>query len=285
MATRSFLARILSAVVANAVIYALQPVCGAAGMGQSSDARALPRGALRSSEMALQLLEKREQKDTAAPLHPYKDRSPSAARAVFRAARGGSDPDIKPRAGSEVLQAELGKLTEEWVNDRGRGRAVNKDLQAEIDQLIDKWTNTAVATRVRPADRPRSPEVGTPLAPRPVPSPQVVRDMEADTFGAPATILQAAERMVAEERPPPPPRQPMHQQTPIDGRLDTESAQQDVFAPLKTADAVGGVASDQRREVSKTAGDQLDEAAQAQEDQAKQAHQAKQAQAQAQAQL
>jgi hypothetical protein len=79
-----------------------------------------------------------------------------------------------------MLQAELGKLTQNWVKDRGQGRVATQDLQSEIDSLIDKWTATAI-------QRPPSPPIGTPIKPRSLASPAQLAaslvGLSADTVG------------------------------------------------------------------------------------------------------
>lgn len=56
---------------------------------------------------------------------------------------------LTPVAPSAVaLQEELGRVTKQWVEGRGRRDAPSpeRDLQEEVDNVIAKWTQTAIAT-------------------------------------------------------------------------------------------------------------------------------------------
>ena len=105
------------------------------------------------------------------------DRSrPRAGRelSALLSLRGGSDNEIgasRPQSASPLtpmapaalaLQEELGRVTKEWVKERGRtGAEPGRDLQTDIDEVIAKWTQTAIAT---PRTVLQSDRVGRPVA-------------------------------------------------------------------------------------------------------------------------
>jgi len=80
-------------------------------------------------------------------------------RSPLRSLRGGSaeggheqlrivNPMTPVAPAAIALQEELGRVTKEWVKDRGRrgGTEPARDLQDDIDDVIAQWTKTAIAT-------------------------------------------------------------------------------------------------------------------------------------------
>ena len=110
--------------------------------------------------------------------------------AVLASLRGGSESNaqeepgqgeqqtsyapLTPVAPSAVaLQEELGRVTKQWVEGRGRRDAPSpeRDLQQEIDNVIAKWTQTAIATPRIVVQEPRrqASSSATPVPSRPTP--------------------------------------------------------------------------------------------------------------------
>ena len=110
--------------------------------------------------------------------------------AVLASLRGGSEGNAQEESGqgeqqtsyapltpvapsAVALQEELGRVTKQWVEGRGRRDAPSpeRDLQEEIDNVIAKWTQTAIATPRIVVQEPRrhASSSATPVPSRPTP--------------------------------------------------------------------------------------------------------------------